>query len=251
MMRRFILYAGLVCAASAAETPRFETVSIAMSRSSGGAYSGKLQAKAGLVQLILKNVSLTFCVQQAYSIREYQVSGPGWTQDPRYDIVATLAPGAAPEEVWPALQTLLAERWKLAVRWEKKVLPVYALTVAPNGPKLPAASAPVSGALLFQPGSGVAPGPHGGASASGTVRLDSASMAQFCANLSRKTDHPVVDATGVAGTFAFDLRYGTESDTSASIFTALQRQLGLRLEPRKEAIDMMIIERALRTPVAP
>jgi len=179
------------------------------------------------------------CVQQAYSVREYQVSGPGWIATAKYDIVATLSPGTAQDHVWPALQALLAERLKLSIRREKKVLPIYALTVGKNGPTLRAA------------GEG---GSQAGASShrehsSGALRLDHVSMAQFSETLSRDVDRPVLDTTGIAGTFDFDLEYAKNGDPAGpSIFTALQQQLGLRLERRKEPVEVLIVEGAVRIP---
>jgi uncharacterized protein (TIGR03435 family) len=116
---------------------RFDTVSIAPSRSTSRAYSGKVEAKLERpIQVILQNVTLLFCIQQAYSVKEYQILGPGWIKRARYDITATLPPGSAPDRVWPALQTLLAERFNVSIRRETRELPVYALAAAKQGPKL-------------------------------------------------------------------------------------------------------------------
>jgi uncharacterized protein (TIGR03435 family) len=246
-MMRIVLCAGLIFAASAAENPRFETVSIAPNRSGIDAYSGHLQMTPEPVTLILHNVSLKFCVQQAYSLKEYQVSGPGWIKSRKYDITTTLAPGTPLEQVWPALQTLLAERFKLAIRRERKELPVYSLTIAQDGPKLHATAGGYGGPLEFQPGSRRDRiGDRSGQSASGTLRLRNGSIAKFCAELSRYTNRPVLDSTGIAGTFDFELRYGKNGDTSAPISTALQQQLGLKLEPGKAAVDLLIIEKAVQ-----
>jgi len=87
-----------------------------------------------------------------------------------------------------------------------------------------------SGALKFQPG--IRDGWRETDSA--TLRLENASIADFCGDLSRNTKRPVLDATGIAGTFDFEMHYGKGGDTSApAITTALEQQLGLKLEPEK------------------
>jgi uncharacterized protein (TIGR03435 family) len=255
-----ILYAGLVVAPPAIAAPesapmftRFETVSIEPSHSTSGAYSGKVEARADQpVKLTLRNVSLKFCIQQAYSVKEYQIAGPGWIKNTTYNITATLAPGTSPDRVWPALRILLVERFKVSIRRETKELPIYALTIAKDGPKLQASADDDVGHLGFQPASPYGMPFRSGENASGTLRLTKTSMEEFCGNLSRTTNRPVLDRTGIAGTFDFALRYGRRGDTSEpSIFTAVQRQLGLKLQPDKGAIDMLIVESALKKPIAP
>src|SRR5713226_1217395 len=100
-MMRGLVCAGLVCAASAPELARFDTASIVPNRSSTQVFSIQVQSSPEPITLTMKNVSLKRCVQQAYSVREYQVSGPGWIATAKYDIVATLSPGTAQDHVWP------------------------------------------------------------------------------------------------------------------------------------------------------
>jgi uncharacterized protein (TIGR03435 family) len=226
-MRQIILFALLGCVAAAAEGPRFQTVSFTPNRSGSQAFTVKVQAKPDPVKLTMLNVSLHQCLQHAYSVKQYQVSGPAWVKSARYDIVATLPPGTAPDQVWPALQALLTERLQVSVRREQKELPTYALTVAKDGPKL---QRPAGSSISADP------------NPTATVRLDHASLEKFSDELSRKTNRPVIDATGIPGTFDFDLRY------SASLSSALQRQLGLKLEKRKAPVDILIVDHAVRTP---
>jgi uncharacterized protein (TIGR03435 family) len=212
-------------------------VSVTPDHAGASALSAQVEARPGQpVKLTLQNVSLKFCVQQAFRVQEYQVSGPGWIKKANYDILATLPAGAAPDQVWPALQTLLAERFKLSFRREMKELPAYALTVATNGPKMRAATAP-SIEIRFLPVSR-----DGGRYSSGSLRPDRASIAEFCANLSKETHRPVLTHTGIPGFFDFELEYRSVS----AIPLALQKQLGLKLEPQKESIEMLIVEDAVR-----
>jgi uncharacterized protein (TIGR03435 family) len=180
------------------------------------------------------------------------VLGPAWIKNRRFDIHATLAPGTSPDLVWPALQTLLAERLELSIRREKQERPVYALTVAKDGPKLRAASSVPPGAFTFQPGSRDGMRPRSGESDSATLRLESVSVAKFCADVSRSANRPVLDRTGIAGRFDIELHYGRHGGNSASsLAAALQKQLGLKLEPDRQSIDMLIVENALRKPAVP
>jgi uncharacterized protein (TIGR03435 family) len=246
-LRVFAVTAALSAVWLAAEpAPRFDTASITPNRSSNRGYSGHVEARPGQpVRLTLQNVSLKFCVQQAYSVNEYQVAGPGWTKSMRYDISATLPTGVPLEQVWNALQTLLAERFQLSIRREKKEMSIYALKAAGDGPKLRAAASNRPPVPKFQPGDreGLRLGSNG--NSSGSLRLDNVSLSEFCGNLSRSLNRPVIDATGIEGTFDVQFEYA-----SGGIPAALRKQLGLRLEPRKDEVEMLIIGYAIRTPAA-
>jgi len=235
---RPIILCILVCFAGAMESPKFETASIAPSHSGSAAQSMKVQVKPEPVTLTMRNASLRFCVQQAYAVKAYQVAGPGWINNRRYDIAVTLPPAAPPDQFRPALQSLLEDRLKLTIRREKKELSIYALTVAPGGSKLhPAAASRAEGRDPEEtPPSGTA------------LRRTSASVEMFCDDLSRKSDRPVVDATGIPGLFDFELEYG---DSGPKLSTALEHQLGLKLEPRKASIEILFVDAALRKPVMP
>lgn len=235
--------------AAKGEGTEFATVSIARSHSSSLGYSGHVESKPGQpVRLTLQNVSLAFCIQHAYAVKEYQVTGPGWMKKARYDITATLPPGSALSQVWLALQALLAERLKLSIRREQKDMSIYTLAVAKNGPKLHPASDATSGAFKFQGGGRDVTDVAG----SGTLRLDNASISEFCGMLSGRAKRPVLDATGISGNFDFELHYRRPRDMyGLSISDALEKQLGLRLEPQKGPVETIVVESAIRTPVKP
>jgi len=120
------------------------------------------------------------------------------------------------------LQTLLADRFKLAVRHEARELPVYALVVAKNGPKLRAA--------------------EGGSMSSGPSMLrGQVPLSELAHYLSPSLGRTVLDRTGLAGTFEIKLEWMPDEE---SLFTAIQEQLGLRLESTKAAVDVLVIDRA-------
>jgi hypothetical protein len=135
------LIASLVCLSvlSAAQTPpAFEVASIKPSNYSGGPLrvTGRVDADG----INFSNVTLRACIQRAYNVKPYQITGPAWTTTDRYMIVAKAA-GAEPESrILLMLQSLPAERFKLVFHREAREMPVYALVVLKNGPKLQAAT---------------------------------------------------------------------------------------------------------------
>jgi uncharacterized protein (TIGR03435 family) len=175
----------------------------------------------------------------------------------RYDIIG-LAPGATnSDDITPRLQSLLAERFKLATHMEKKQVTAYGLVLANRGGRL--------GPKLHQSTADcppLAPPP------ACTMRLTSSSlmtggspMIAFVNVLSQLTQRIVVDRTGLTGLFEADLRWTPDGPALAapttpgpetppgydsnepSLTTALQQQLGLKLESRKEVVDMLVIDR--------
>jgi uncharacterized protein (TIGR03435 family) len=189
---------------------------------------------------VATNASLDECVRWAYSIKEYQIAGPEWLKSDAasYDIVAK-APLTTPRsEIRRMLQTLLADRFKLALHRETRMLPVYHLAVAKGGSKLGAAG---GGARNSTSSSG------------GTLEVKGTTMAIFAEALSRETGRPVFDKTGIAGAFDFRLEYAPENSVNSgrpSLFTVLQEQLGLKLEALKGPVEVLVIDHAERLPTA-
>jgi uncharacterized protein (TIGR03435 family) len=136
-----------------------------------------------------------------------------------------------------SVQALLAERFRLAIHREMKDLPVYALVAAKNGAKLRASIDDQQSPVLFAPPS----------------RLigQGSTMQGLALALGRPAGRPVIDKTGINGTFDFSLTYSRDdatADSEPSIFTALQEQLGLRLEPEKAQVETLIVDHAERVP---
>jgi uncharacterized protein (TIGR03435 family) len=136
-------------------------------------------------------------------------------------------------------QKLLADRFNLKLHREKRGLSVYAITVAKNGPKLAKSLGDPKG-LPDQTGNwnGALNG----------IRFTNNSMGDFALMMDYLLDKPVVDQTGLAGKFDFFLRWTSEeaqvSDPNAppGLFTAIQEQLGLKLEPVKAPADVLVID---------
>jgi len=124
---------GALLAACGAGQTTFTVSSVKPSQS--GKSKGDLSTSP--VMLTIRNLPLDLIIAAAYGIAGYQISGPGWLRDERFDIIAkTDAPVASEDEMRPLLQGLLAERFRLALHRETRELPSYVLTVAKNGPKL-------------------------------------------------------------------------------------------------------------------
>ena len=131
------------------------------------------------------------------------------------------------------VRPLLAERCKLAFHIDKKDVPVYELVIAKRGSNLHPAAADAQGASRTTRSSRT---------------YDKISMPIFAAILSSLVDRVVVDKTGLAGDFALKFDWGPVDPTSdgPSLFTALEEQLGLKLEPRKGSVDILVIDHVER-----
>lgn len=129
-------------------------------------------------------------------------------------------------------QTLLADRFRLKAHRETRLVPVYALTIAKSGPKLHAARPDEHRSIDSYPG---------------TIEATNAPMTLFIDELSGKVDRPVIDQTGLTESFDFTLRWSADipgrSDPGlGSIFTAIQDQLGLKLEAEKRPFEVLLID---------
>ena len=146
-MLRAIMGAGLVvftsCAAfaqTAENSPTFEVASVKPAAPiTGNTIRVMMRGGPGSPdpgQITYTNVTVKNVLMNAYGVKGFQISGPGWLDSERYDIVAKVPRGATKAEFMVMLQNLLAERFKLTLHREKKDLPMYALVVGKNGPKL-------------------------------------------------------------------------------------------------------------------
>ncbi|HEY7388463.1 MAG TPA: TIGR03435 family protein, partial [Bryobacteraceae bacterium] len=203
-------------------------------------------------RLLTWNKSVMNLITFAYSINQREVvNGPDWL-DTKYDIVAQPGGEGQPSlHQWQIMiQKLLAERFRLSYHREKKEVSIYALVVANNGPK------------LLAPSTGDPKGlPNLALPARGRFRARNATMLDFVGELQGWQNRPVVDRTGIPGRYDFGLNW-TPDDYQASLlngspaprdsneapdlFTALQEQLGLRLESSKGFIDALIIDHVER-----
>jgi uncharacterized protein (TIGR03435 family) len=186
--------------------------------------------------------TLNGLIMYAYDVRGYQISGgAGWMGSETYTIAAKAEGNGTPEttEVRKMLQGLLAERFEVRFHRETKEAKVYFLEPAKTGPKLTETKVRRTTMQM---------GP-------GHLMMAKATPAQMAALLSSILDRPVLDHTGVTGEFDFtlespDIMMGrmqpSEENPGPSVFTAIQEQLGLRLEPSRGPIETLIIEHAAK-----
>ncbi len=158
--------------------------------------------------------------------------GPAWVAADGYDVDATYPVNTPTDQVELMLQTLLADRFQLKVHREEREVPVYALVPAKGGTKLSAS--PPEGKFSSKTGRGHLDLQH----------ASTTTLSRFLANL---TDRPVFDTTEVKGLFDITLYWTPDSnqlgaDSGPSIYTAIQEQLGLRLEPRKSPFEFIVID---------
>jgi uncharacterized protein (TIGR03435 family) len=205
------------------------------------------------------NLSLANLVAMAYGIKQYLISGgPFWSKSIHFDVDAKVAgPDVASfKKLSPAqrrlmLQKLLADRFHLVVHIETKTLPVYDLVIASGGSKLKVA-APEPPPLVDANPSDSSPKPRGmmrmGA---GTLELEDMPLSTFIEQLSYSLNRTVINKTGLNGKYDLSLKWTPDdqepadnsSDNQAPhLFTALQEQLGLKLEPSKGPVDTLVID---------
>lgn len=214
-----------------AASQQFEVASV---KPSSGDPSSSSGIKTGHGRLDAYNVTLKRCIMGAYSVGPHQISGgPAWLESDRFEILAKAdQPIDDDAALMIMLQGLLAERFKLSLHRETRTIPAFVLEVAKNGPKLEKADA---GEAATNTSTG-----HGG------ISIDAlhADLDSFARILARKMDLPVVNHTGLEGTFNFKLQWTPEGTDSVSIFTAIQEQLGLRLRSQKAPVEIIVIDHA-------
>jgi uncharacterized protein (TIGR03435 family) len=205
------------------------------------------------------NVSLRLLIQLAYDVDPQQVvGGDAWVDDTRYDIAARASTAFAPPTEWQGmLRRLLADRFRLSVRSEARPAQVFALTLARVdgrfGDHLRRAAVACEtlseGAASGADACGLVAANRAGAT--GRMAVRGLRMARLASLLRSEVGQPVRDETGLAGTYDWELmfaprRVATADADAPSIFTALQEQLGLKLEPRLGTLDVIVIDHAER-----
>jgi uncharacterized protein (TIGR03435 family) len=200
------------------------------------------------------------------------IGGPDWLDKDRYDVIAKAAgdpapgPNGPPPIMFEMLRTLLAQRFKLVVHRETRDQPVYALTTAradgTPGRGLTKSTFDCSTLMAAERAGGPPPSPNafcGLRVSPGRVQGGSASMSQFANSLARGVSRTVIDRTGLTGNYDFVLEFAADQmpqgspaagpagapaapSDGASLFTALQEQLGLKLESTRAPVDVLVID---------
>jgi uncharacterized protein (TIGR03435 family) len=242
---RGLVFAVMSASLLRAQTPaaEFEVASIRRNVSSDPVRVGVQILPGG--RIVALKVTLNNLIQEGYGVKNYQiVADPGWARSEYYNIEAKIA-GDRPvtyQEVRPAIQSLLADRFQLKLHHDTRNVPAYALVPAKNGPKLkPSAPDAVSKTTL--------PGAQAPTKKAMSPKI---TMTRLALILGSYAGRPVVDMTGIEGNFDVTVEWAADDgvpDASAdapSLFTALQEQLGLRLEPHQLPMEVLVIDQAAR-----
>ena len=193
------------------------------------------------------HVTVKAMVAFAYDVRDFYISGgPGWVGNDRFDIIAKAQTSATPVQIRVMMRTLLKERFQLAVRHQTRDATFYKLVVAKGGPKLKESSSKAGGIRFL---------------GRGNVEGLGAAMPGLAGYLQTLLGDVVLDKTDLAASYDFKLTWAPDEaqagkpgaqgvpatngaeESRPSIFTALQEQLGLKLEATKGPVETLVIER--------
>ncbi|HEX3747982.1 MAG TPA: TIGR03435 family protein [Bryobacteraceae bacterium] len=292
----------LACAAWAQQDsapPTFEVASVKVAaemspmQGGGGAMRTFGCGKPDPALVRCTGASLKTLLMRAYGVEDYQIEGPAWISSERYDVMAKVPEGVPADKVPAMLQALLAERFGAKIHKETRTLAAYEMTLAKGGPKF-AETDPTKLRTPPEPGS-AAPPPQrrhtpptlnempvgaimfrmsraGARTVRGNITIE-----QLVTHLTYVLDRPILDHTGLEGTYAIDFTYlGDENDGMgrrlpatvpppvadpgdsrqspdsdapiATLFQALQQSLGLKLEAKKAPVEMIVVDSANKVP---
>jgi uncharacterized protein (TIGR03435 family) len=242
-------------AQTAPARPTFDAFEVATIKPSAPDSTGRFIRMQSAHQFIARNCALKTLIAAAYNVSPKAISGgPSWIESERFDILAE-APGEVRpnlDEQMAMLRKLLVERFKLTFHREQREMPVYAITVAKGGAKLkdsaPDASPEGPPPLIF-------------VIFSQYVQLPAknATMGELASVMQRAAlDRPVIDQTGIAGRYDFDLQWTpddsqfggglrttADENSKPDLLAAMQQQLGLRLVAINWLVDTLVIDQAM------
>jgi uncharacterized protein (TIGR03435 family) len=240
---------------SAVRVPTFDVASVKPNKSG----SGMMRMMVKQDGFSCENISLKNLIASAYVVRQDLISGgPGWVESQGFDVDAKVAAEdvAAMKKLIgrernSMLQSLLADRFHLKVHIETKVLPIYDLVVAKGGSKLTeVAPADVTAAEDKDPEHAKHPGMM--TMGPGMLKGEALQMLSIANQISYVLEKTIIDNTGLKGKYDIDLKWTPEeaksgeddgsSESGASIFTAVQEQLGLKLVSTKGPVETLVID---------
>ena len=258
------------------KSPVYDVVSIKPNKSDSDWDTVRMHANG----FTATHINMLSLIQEAFGVKEHQISGaPSWLNSARYDVEAKMDSSVADElrklnkdqrrlEGQRMLQALLADRLKLTIHRESKELPVYALVIAKNGPKLQEAK-PGDTYLNGIKGVDGKSGPgrisvQNGVGGRTELKCQAVPVAELVELLSDQLHRTILDKTALTGKYDITLEWmpeegspmfrGTEGGqqetnntpspeaSAPSLFTAIQEQLGLKLEPQKAPVEILVID---------
>ena len=233
-----LLAAGAAASALGVQPPAFEVASVRPNRSGehprtyprlqNGTFSAEIASLKTLIVI-------------AYGLIELRIDGPKWLDTEKYDITAKAPEGVPDSQIMPLLQSLLKDGFHLESHFETKEMAAYDMVVSKGGAKL----------TPFDP----AHPPETPRNYGQAVMLGTGTTGDIADALARAAERPVVDKTGMDGRFGWTLNYtpfsanGNSAGAAApDLFAAIEQQLGLKLEPKKESLRTLVVDRVDRVP---
>jgi uncharacterized protein (TIGR03435 family) len=282
ILATLLLGAGFVLAQAPKELS-FEVASVRPSQPTTDRVAIGLHLDGAQVRIV--SLPLRDYIARAYRVKLYQVTGPDWLSSEKFDVNAKLPEGSTSDQIPEMLQALLAERFQLKAHRDTKELPVYALTVGKPPLKIQE-SAPDAAAGVTRKGdaniaiSGAASGVSvdlGNGSyytfANGKFEVKKFTMDMLARQLERYMDRPIVDMTGLKGTYDLAVTVTPEDAQTMLIHAAVNagvvlppqviqaaengsigslldglQQLGLKMDARKAPLDILVVDQASKTP---
>lgn len=258
--------------AGAASSATFEVASVKPNKSGDGRVMIGIPPTG---RYTATNVPLRMLLQQSYQLQPFQiVGGPSWISSDRFDIVGKAPDGFTPDQLRPMVRALLVDRFKLKSHLETREMPIYELVLARSDGKLGPNIMPSKGdckALLSQRRGGPPPAPPQPGQplecsmmlGAGNLNAGGMEIGQLARSLGQLVNRIVNDKTGLKGEYDFQLSFTPEGrgnpfvpgggappgvDAPAadpnrpSLFTALQEQLGLKLDSQKGPVEVLVID---------
>ena len=249
--------------AAAGDKPAFEVASIRRNVSADQGASVRAQPGGALT---ITNNTLFNIIRNAYNVQGFQIiDGPDWINRDRWNIVAKAEGNPQGPQMMAMLQNLLADRFKADIRRETREMQVYALTLGRSdgrlGPQLTPSTVDCAALAAARTAGAPPPPPRAdgrptcGMSVNpGVAIAGSYLIADIARNLSGATGRIIVDKTGLTGRYDMELKWtpdptqgsASTSFDGGSLFTAVQEQLGLKLEAQRAPVDVLVIYSAER-----
>ncbi len=229
-------------------SPEFDVVSVKPSGSdrvylpAGGtviSHSSSFRYSSGRLSC---NQALVRFIMEAYSVAKvWQISGPDWLNYEKYEFAATMPAETTKETARLMLRTMLADRFGLTLHREQRVMPVFALVVGSSGPRLHEVPNP---------------GTYDGGEGPGHFTATAMPLQRLADHLTLIADRPVVDMTGIKGTYKIELKwtpdFADEQDARGrrdiGMLSVIEAQLGLKLQPRKMPFEILVIDHVEKKP---
>ena len=241
--------------ASANARPAFEVASI--KRTPPGTKGFSYGARPGGLWT-MTNRTIGTIIREAYPTQINELVGaPGWVSEDPYDVTAKAEGNPSREQMRLMLQALLADRFKLKAHYEKQERPIYALVIArSDGRVAPGLVQSTIDCAAVAAARREGRTPDGPVPANGAppcawtgngemIRFGGLPLSRLGESIGQPDGRPVVDKTGLPGSYEFTLRYAQQpapGNDLPSIFTALEEQLGLKLVPERAPLDVLVVD---------